>query len=55
MTMSILENDYIVALMHYAADIDKQLKIANKLKTLELKLKYPQDDGIIDNVADEID
>ena len=52
--MTRLETDYMVALMDHAAEISKQLKIANRIKCLELKLAYPQDVNMIDNLADEI-
>lgn len=52
--MTILEQDFISAMISNSAEISKQLKIANELKTLELKLKYPEAINMVDDIANKI-
>lgn len=54
--MTIFEQDFMSAMISNSAEISKQLKIANELKALELKLKYPypEEVGMVDNIADQI-
>ena len=40
--------------IHEAREISKQLRIANKLKVLELKLNHPEATSMIDDIESEI-
>lgn len=53
--MTVLEQRFMESLPHYLADIEKQLKIANRLKELELKGRRDLDltPGMIDEALDE--
>ena len=52
--MTILEQDFISAMISNSTEISKQLKLANELKALELKLKHPEATGMVDNIAAQI-
>ena len=52
--MTILEQDFILAMINNSAEISKQLKIANELKAFELKLKHPEVVDMVDNIANQI-
>lgn len=54
--MTILEQDFMLTMISNSAEISKQLKLANELKVLELKLKlkYPDVVGMVDNIANQI-
>ena len=53
--MTVLEQRFMESLPHYLAEIANQLKIANKLKELELKGRRDLDltPGMIDEALDE--
>lgn len=52
--MTTLEQDFISAMINNSTEISRQLKLANELKALELKLKHPEAIGMVDNIADRI-
>lgn len=53
--MTQFELDCKASLMREAQEISKQLRIANKLKVLELKIKYPAATSMADDLLDEIE
>lgn len=52
--MTILEQDFISTIISNSTEISKQLKLANELKALELKLKHPEVVDMIDNIENQI-
>ena len=48
-----IEMNAMTAVALNLPEIAKQLKIANELKALELKLKYPGNENIVDSIVDK--
>lgn len=50
--MTVIEQQYMNVVPAVLKDIARQLKIANELKAIELKDKYPQEINLIDNILE---
>lgn len=50
--MTVIEERYMNVVPAVLKDIARQLKIANELKAIELKDKYPQEINLIDNILE---
>ena len=48
--MTVIEEQYLNVVPDMLKEIERQLKIANKLKEIELKEKYPYYDTIINDI-----
>lgn len=51
--MTVIEQQYMNVVPAVLKDIARQLKIANELKAIELKDKYPQEINLIDNILEK--
>lgn len=51
--MTIIEQQYMSSVPSFLKDIARQLKVANELKAIELKEKYPQEINLIDSIMDK--
>lgn len=52
--MTQFDIDFKAPIMSESDEINKQLRIANELKALELKLKYPDAINMVDDIANQI-